>query len=62
MVIEPTCKECEFFIQGQGRSGTCKKRPYIGNRRGGIQLINGKPRPLVLYWAKKACKMFKRKG
>lgn len=53
-----TCKDCRFFIQGEGHSGTCKKKPYVSTRQGKVQMINGKPRKLMLYWAKTACKMF----
>ena len=54
----PTCKECRFFIQGEGKSGTCEKKPYISTKQGMVQMINGKPRKLILYWSKPACKMF----
>lgn len=57
-----TCKNCRFFIQGDGKSGTCAKKPYVGDRRGGVQMINGKPRPLYIYWSKTACKMFAKGG
>ena len=56
-----TCKDCRFFIQREGRSGACEKKPYVSTRQGGVQMINGQPRPLVLYWSKPACKMFERK-
>lgn len=57
-----TCRDCRFFIQGKRKSGTCKKRPYVSTRQGKVQIINGKTRPLVLYWSKTACKMFEKGG
>ena len=57
-----TCKDCRYFIQGEGKSGTCEKRPFVSDRRGGIQKINGEPRKLVLYWAHTICKMFEKGG
>lgn len=57
-----TCKECRFFIQGIGKSGTCEKRPYVRAKRGGIQIINGKPRILIVWHSKNACKMFEKGG
>ena len=56
------CKECKFFIQVKGKSGTCKKRPYVSTRQGGVQMINGKPRKLYIYCSKMACKMFEKGG
>lgn len=56
------CKNCEHFIQGKGHSGTCKKRPYVSTRRGGVQMINGKPRVLVVSWSHTACKLFEKGG
>ncbi len=56
-----TCKECRFFIQGERKSGTCEKRPYISDRRGGVQKIDGKPRKLYICWSRTACKMFERR-
>ena len=56
------CKDCNFFIQGIGKSGTCKKRPYVSTRQGGVQIVNGKPRKLIVYQAKPACKMFEKGG
>ena len=56
------CKNCEYFIQGKGHSGTCKKRPYVSTRSGGVQMINGKPRVLVVSWSHKGCKMFEKGG
>ena len=57
-----TCKECRYFVQGEGKSGTCKKRPYVSTRQGGVQMINGKPRILFVYHGKTACKMFEKGG
>ena len=56
------CKECKFFVQGKGKSGTCEKRPYVSTRQGGVQMINGKPRILNVNWAKTACKLFEKGG
>ncbi len=56
------CKECRFFVQGNGHSGICEKRPYVSTRSGGVQMINGKPRVLIVNWARKACKMFDKRG
>ena len=56
------CKNCEYFIQGKGHSGTCKKRPYISKRSGGVQMINGKPRVLVVSWSHTACKDYLKGG
>lgn len=56
------CKSCKYFVQGKGHSGTCKKRPYVSTRSGGVQTINGKPRILVVNWSHKACKMFAKGG
>lgn len=58
----PTCKECRFFIQGKGRSGTCEKKPYVLTRQRRVQKINGKPRPLYVSWGHTACKMFEKGG
>lgn len=57
-----TCKDCKFFVQGNGKSGTCEKRPYVSTRQGTVQMINGKPRKLMIHWAKTACKMFEKGG
>lgn len=56
------CKECKFFIQGEGKRGTCQKRPYVSTRQGGVQMISGKPRNLYIYCSKTACKMFEKGG
>lgn len=52
------CKTCKNFIQGDGHQGVCSKKPYVSTRRGAIQTIQGEPRKLVVYWAKKACKLY----
>ena len=57
-----TCKECSYFIQGNRKSGTCKKRPYVSTKRGGVQMIKGEPRKLVVSWSHAACKMFVKGG
>ena len=56
------CKQCRYFVQGEGHSGTCQKRPYVTTRQGRVQIINGKPRVLVLSWSHTACKMFEKGG
>ncbi len=56
------CKKCRYFVQGKGHSGTCKKRPYVSTRNGGIQTINGKPRVLFVSWSHTACKLFDKGG
>ena len=56
------CGTCKYFFKVEGRSGMCMKRPYVSTRRGGVQMINGKPRPLILYRSHKACSMFKQGG
>lgn len=55
-----TCKDCKFFVQGEGKIGTCKKRPYVSDRRGGIQRIDGKPRRLNMWQSRRACGLFER--
>jgi hypothetical protein len=55
-----TCKDCKFFVQGKGKSGTCEKRPYVSDRRGGIQKIDGKPRLRYIYWKSNACGLFEK--
>lgn len=55
-----TCKECRYFIQGKGHSGTCEKRPYVSTRQGTVSMGNGKPRKLYVTWGKNACKLFER--
>ena len=57
-----TCKECRFFIQEIGKRGTCEKRPYVRGKRGGIQIINGEPRILIVWQSSNACKMFEKGG
>ena len=56
------CKECQCFVQGKGHSGTCTKRPYVTTRQGNVQVINGKPRVLIVGWSHTACKMFQKEG
>jgi hypothetical protein len=56
------CKSCKYFVQSKGHSGTCKKRPFVSTRSGGVQMINGKPRVLVVYWSHKACKDYLKGG
>lgn len=56
------CKQCRYFVQGEGHSGTCQKRPYVTTRQGRVQMINGKPRVLFVRWSHTACKMFEKEG
>lgn len=56
------CKSCRYFIQGEGHSGTCQKRPHVASKRGGAQKINGKPRVLVVSWSHNACKKYEKGG
>lgn len=55
-----TCKDCKYFVQGTGHSGTCEKKPYVSNRNGTPQIVQGKPRKLVIYWAHNICKLFEK--
>ena len=32
-----TCKDCKFFVQGEGRSGGCSKKQYATHRSGHVQ-------------------------
>lgn len=57
------CKDCKFFVQGEGKSGTCQKRPYFSARGGRPQIIQGKPRKFITFGSSNACKTyFERKG
>lgn len=56
------CKQCRYFVQGEGHSGTCQKRPYVTTRQGRVQMINRKPRVLFVRWSHTACKMFDKGG
>jgi hypothetical protein len=52
-----TCKDCKFFIQGEGRSGTCQKHPYKKLRNG--RLVKAPDGTLFVfrtYWSNPACK------
>lgn len=57
-----TCKECRFFIQGEGRGGVCEKKPYMLTRQGRVHMINGKPIPRYIQWSRIACNMFEKGG
>lgn len=57
----PTCKDCEFFVQGDGKGGTCKKRPYMLARNGEVKLYGGEPMARYIYWSSTVCKEFERR-
>lgn len=56
--IERKCKDCKFFVQGERRSGTCEKSPYVTTRDGRPQTIQGKPRKKYVSWGTNACKQY----
>jgi hypothetical protein len=52
-----TCKDCKFFVQGEGRSGRCSKRPYCKYKSGQIvKKPDGTPIAFVVFWGTQACK------
>lgn len=54
-----TCKDCKFFVQGEGRSGTCQKRPYRKYKSGQIaKKPDGTPIPFVVFCGTQACKIY----
>ena len=54
-----TCVECKFFVQGEGRSGTCLKKPYRKHRSGQLQRrSDGTPIKFVVFWGTLACKTY----
>lgn len=54
-----TCKDCKFFVQGEGRSGTCQKRPYRKHKTGQIaKKADGTPITFVVFWGTQACKIY----
>lgn len=54
-----TCKDCKFFVQGEGRSGTCKKRPYRKYKSGQIaKKTDGTPIKFVVFFGTHACKIY----
>ena len=53
-----TCKDCRFFIQGEGRGGTCEKKPYATGKCGRVYVINGVKKKYYVHWSKPACKTF----
>ena len=59
-----TCKECKFFIQGTGHSGTCQKHPFQKSKSGRIYTKpDGTPIKFVVFWGTNACKVhFERKA
>ena len=58
-----TCKDCKFFVQGEGKSGSCSKHPYRKHKSGQIvKKPDGTPIPFVVFWGNQACKInFERK-
>ena len=58
-----TCKDCKFFVQGEGRRGTCQKRPYCKHKtRQLARKADGTPIKFVVFWGTQACKKhFERK-
>lgn len=58
-----TCKDCKFFEQREGRSGTCMKKQYATHRGGRIQRKgDGTPIKFVVFCGTNACKRwFERK-
>ena len=53
-----TCKECRFFIQGEGRGGTCEKKPFATAKNGRPHIINGRYVTRYISWGTPACKTF----
>lgn len=58
-----TCKDCKFFIQGEGHSGACMKHPHAKSKSGRTYIKpDGTPIKFVVYWGTNACKKnFERK-
>lgn len=58
-----TCKDCKFFVQGEGKSGSCSKKQYATHRSGHVQKKpDGTPLPFVVFQGTNACKRwFERK-
>jgi hypothetical protein len=60
-MAELKCKTCKHFIQGIGHRGTCEKKPFVTDRRGGgVRYIKDEPQPLIVSWSRLACKMYER--
>lgn len=53
-----TCKDCRFFIQGEGRCGTCEKIPFAKGKCGRVYVVNGEKKKYYVHWSKPACKTF----
>lgn len=54
-----TCKDCKFFVQSEGRSGTCLKKPYRKFKCGQIyKHLDGTPVKFVVYCGTQACKKY----
>lgn len=52
-----TCIDCKYFVQGEGRGGSCSKRPYRKYKSGQIaKKPDGTPIKFVVFWGTKACK------
>jgi hypothetical protein len=52
-----TCKDCKFFVQGEGRSGTCQKKPYRTHKTRQIaKKADGTPIKFIVFCGTNACK------
>jgi hypothetical protein len=57
--IPMTCKDCKFFVQGEGRGGVCQKKPYRQSRNGQVyKKPDGTPIEFVTYVGTPACKKY----
>ena len=53
------CKDCKFFVQAEGRSGSCSKRPYRKYKSGQIaKKPDGTPIKFVVFCGTQACKIY----
>ena len=54
-----SCKDCKYFIQGKGHSGSCEKMPYHKHKGGQIaKKADGTPIKRVVFWGTNACKKY----
>lgn len=54
-----TCKDCKFFVRGEGHSGTCQKRPYKKFKNGQpYRKADGTPITFVVFTGTLACKKY----
>lgn len=57
--IERKCKDCKFFVQSKGRSGSCSKRPYAKHKSGQIvKKPDGTPIKFIVFYGTQACKKY----